>query len=133
MLDVHLDEFFKDCASILLMGLKHFPKPQTLFVQDISGIDDMDEFGLHSDRHLSALGAITWLKEEGFIRFSGYDRQESVDDFVLTARSLRQLLKPASNPNQQDPTPMFQTLEFALLDGDTSWVKQLLQDQVFSD
>jgi len=128
MLDVHLDEFFKDCASILLLGLKQFPRPQTLFVQDIAGFDQMDEFGLHSERHLAALGAITWLKDEGYIRFSGYDREESVDDFVLTSRSLGKLLKPSASA-RQDPVPFFQTLEFALLDGDTTWIRQMLQDE----
>ncbi|WP_221795277.1 hypothetical protein [Oceanobacter mangrovi] len=134
MLDVHIDEFFRDCAVILLAGLRNFPRPQTLFVEDISGPDEMDEFGLHSNRYLSAFGTICWLREEGYIRFSGFDRQESVDDFVLTATALRRLLAPSrqSLKDNDTPTPLFQVLEYATLQADSIWITQLVMEQVFS-
>jgi hypothetical protein len=62
MLDVHIDDFFKDCAVILLHGFKYFPTKQVLYVEDICGPDEADEFGLHSPRHLAGFGAIIWLQ-----------------------------------------------------------------------
>ncbi|MCY0964634.1 hypothetical protein [Parathalassolituus penaei] len=131
MLDVHIDDFFKDCATILLTGFRSFPRPQTLFIEDISGPDDRDDFGLHSNRHLAALGALVWLQEEGYVRFTGLHRQESVDEFVLTSKSLGKLLAIARSENDPisaatAPTPLFQVLEFARLQGDSTWVRQLV-------
>lgn len=135
MLDVHIDDFFKDCSTILLIGFRRFPRSQTLFVEDISGPDEMDEFGLHSNRHLAALGALEWLKEEGYVRFGTMDRQLSVDDFVLTSRSLSRLLKPIratqdSSDSSIETTPVIQVLEFARLQSDTTWMSQIMQEHV---
>lgn len=121
MLDVHINDFWKDCAAILLIGLRAFPRQQTLYIEDISGPDDMDEFGLHSPRHLAALGAIQWLKDEGFIRFSHVDKQESVDEFVLCAKAFSRLLQ------QQEGSTLFQTLEYAFLQKDSAWLEKLMQ------
>ena len=135
MLDVHIDDFFKDCSTILLLGFRRFPRTQTLFVEDISGPDEMDEFGLHSNRHLAALGALQWLKEEGYVCFGVMDRQLSVDDFVLTSRSLSRLLKPIratqeESGGQVETTPVIQVLEFARLQSDTTWMTQIMQQHV---
>jgi len=135
MLDVHIDDFFKDCSTILLLGFRRFPRTQTLFVEDISGPDEMDEFGLHSNRHLAALGALQWLKEEGYVRFGVMDRQLSVDDFVLTSRSLSRLLKPIRTTQEEsggqvETTPVIQVLEFARLQSDTTWMTQIMQQHV---
>lgn len=135
MLDVHIDDFFKDCSTILLLGFRRFPRTQTLFVEDISGPDEMDEFGLHSNRHLAALGALQWLKEEGYVRYGVMDRQLSVDDFVLTSRSLSRLLTPIratqdGSGDQVETTPVIQVLEFARLQSDTTWMSQIMQQHV---
>lgn len=121
MLDVHINDFWKDCAAILLMGLRNFPRSQTLFIEDICGPDEIDEFGLHSTRHLSALGALQWLKDEGFIRFSTFDRQESADDFVLSNKAFTRLL------SKTDDDATFQTLEYAFLQKDSLWLAALMQ------
>lgn len=136
MLDVHIDDFFKDCSTILLIGFRRFPRSQTLFVEDISGPDNMDEFGLHSNRHLAALGALEWLREEGYVRYSTMDRQLSVDEFVLSAKALSCLLKPISalldeyNKDAIETTPVVQVLEFARLQSDTTWMSQIIQQHV---
>ena len=122
MLDVHIDDFFKDTAIALLTGMQQFPSPKTLFIEDICGPDDMDEFGLHSPRHLAALGAIQWMKDEGFARFGAMDRQESVDDLVLTSKSFSRLLKDVPDYSQ----PLFRVLHEAIQDADSSLVRTLL-------
>lgn len=125
MLDVHIDDFFKDCAVILLHGFKYFPAKQILYVEDICGPDEADEFGLHSPRHLAAFGAIIWLEEEGFIRFSEIDRQESVDEFVLASKAFTRLL----NADKEDPTTsLAQKLEFARLQGNSIQLAKLIRE-----
>jgi hypothetical protein len=124
MLDVHIDDFFKDCAVILLHGFKYFPAKQILYVEDICGPDKADEFGLHSPRHIAAFGAIIWLQEEGYIRFSEVDRQESVDEFVLASKAFTRLL----NADREDPTTsLANKIEFARLQGDSSLLARLMQ------
>jgi hypothetical protein len=125
MLDVHIDDFFKDCAVILLHGFKCFPTKQTLYTEDVCGPDDADEFGLHSPRHLAAFGAIIWLQEEGYIRFSEVDRQESVDEFVLTSKAFTRLLQA----NKEDPTTnLVQKIEFVRLQGDSISLALLMRE-----
>ena len=125
MLDVHIDDFFKDCAVILLHGFKYFPTKQTFYTEDISGPDDADEFGLHSPRHLAAFGAIIWLQEEGYIRFSEVDRQESVDEFVLTSKAFTRLLQA----DKEDPTTsLVQKIEFSRLQGDSISLAYLMRE-----
>jgi len=124
MLDVHIDDFFKDCAVILLHGFKYFPAKQILYVEDICGPDDADEFGLHSPRHLAAFGAIIWLQEEGYIRFSEIDRQESVDEFVLASKAFTRLI----NTDSENPTTsLAQKIEFARLQGDSYLLARLMR------
>lgn len=125
MLDVHIDDFFKDCAVILLHGFKFFPAKQTLYVEDICGPDEADEFGLHSPRHLAAFGAIIWLQEEGYIRFSEIDRQESVDEFVLASKAFTRLL----HADNEDPTTnLAQKIEFVRLQGDSISLAHLMRE-----
>lgn len=139
MLDVHIDDFYMDCAATLLMGFRAFPRLQPLFIEDISGPDTVDEFGLHSERHMAALGTVQWLQEEGFIRFSLVNRQDSVDDFVLTSKAFTRLIRPAaaellrhSEHEDQDATPVFQLLEYARLRGDAMLVGQLVREYLLA-
>jgi hypothetical protein len=125
MLDVHIDEFFKDCAVILLHGFKSFPAKQILYVEDICGPDEVDEFGLHSPRHIAAFGAIAWLQEEGFIRFTDINRQESVDEFVLTSKAFTRLLH---TENDSVTTRLAQRLEFALLQKNSTSLSRLVHE-----
>lgn len=126
MLDVHIDDFFKDCAVILLHGFRYFPAKQVLYVEDICGPDEADEFGLHSPRHLAAFGAIIWLQEENYIRFSEIDRQESVDEFVLTSKAFTRLLAADSD---EPTTSLAQKIEFSRLQGDSSSLARLMQQR----
>lgn len=123
MLDVHIDDFYRDCAVILLHGFRLFPRTCTLFIEDISGPDDVDEYGLHSQRHMAAIGALHWLKDEGFVRFGAQDRQESVDDFVLGSKAFSRLVKPSLD----DGNTLLQSIEYARLQGDSILLEKLMQ------
>ncbi len=86
MSDIHIDDFCKDIALILNQLYLTFPRKSSLFVEDISGPDEPDEYGLHSLRHMACLGAMLWLAEEGYIRYEDTIRQEAVDQAVLGGR-----------------------------------------------
>lgn len=129
MLDVHIDEFFKDCAVILLQGFRRFPARQILYVEDICGPQEQDEFGLNNPRHMAALGAVIWLQEEGYIRYTEMNRQESVDDFVLTSRSFRALL---SSPDSIPAQTLAQSLEDAVMNGESLQINRLVRDHFLS-
>lgn len=91
MADVHIEEFYKDLAKILLQLHACFPRKTQVFVEDISGPDQPDEYGLHSARHQSCFAALQWLAEEGFIRYESTIRQEAIDQAVLTLKSFLRL------------------------------------------
>jgi len=89
MFDIHIEEFFSDCTKILKQLYLAFPKKSNVFVEDIAGPDQPDEYGIHSDRSQSCFGAMLWLEKERFISFESTLRQEAVDQSVLTAKGLR--------------------------------------------
>ena len=67
MSDIHIDDFFKDAAKVLLQLFNVFPRKSTVYVEDISGADNPDEFGLHDDRFMACFSTMLWLEEEGYI------------------------------------------------------------------
>lgn len=94
MNDVNIDDFYHDMGVILLTLFQQFPRKVSLFIDDISGPDDMDEFGLHSPRYLSAIGALMWLHDEGYVRYSDIIKQESAEDCTLTQKAFVKLIRP---------------------------------------
>src|SRR5690554_6354031 len=138
MLDVHIHDCWKDSVANLLTGMRIFPRTQTLDIEEISGCETIDNFVLHSDGHLAALGALQWLHEEGYVRFSNLHRRESVDDFALTSRSFTRLLATAdpeslnNMPEEADNTPVFQVLEYAFLQRNSLWLGRLIQQYIIN-
>jgi hypothetical protein len=84
MTDIHVDDFYKDSAVILCQLYNTFPRPNTLYVEDIIGPDEPDEFGLQSKRHLACFATMLWLGEEGYLRYTDTIRQIAIDQAVLT-------------------------------------------------
>ncbi|OHY82079.1 hypothetical protein [Marinobacter sp. AC-23] len=95
MADIHIEEFYKDAAIALAQLYNAFPRRVNLFVEDIAGPDETDEFGLHSKRHMACFGALLWLAEEGFLRYVDTIRQEALDQAVLTQEAFTRLSSPA--------------------------------------
>lgn len=87
MADIHIDEFYFDIGLTLSRLYSSFPNRCTMYVEDISGPDTPDEFGLHSDRFLSCFSAMLWLKDQGYIVFESTIRQEAIDQAVLSEKS----------------------------------------------
>ena len=73
------------------MLYQNFPRKMTLFVEDISGPDQPDEYGVHNDRFMSTFGALLWLADEGYIQYESTIRQEAVDQVILTAKGLHMI------------------------------------------
>lgn len=89
MFNIHIEEFFLDCTKILKQLYMSFPMKSNVFVEDISGPDQADEYGLHCDRFQSCFGAMLWLEKEKFIHFESTLRQEAIDQATLTSKGLR--------------------------------------------
>ncbi|MCK5881920.1 MAG: hypothetical protein KAG18_08585 [Sinobacterium sp.] len=87
MSDIHIQDFYKDIGITLSKLYATFPRKVTTYVEDICGSDQVDEYGLHSERYLSALSGIVWLKDQGYIDYESLVKQEAVDFAVLTEKS----------------------------------------------
>lgn len=95
MSDLHIDDFYKDAALILLQLYKNFPRKITLFVEDICGPDVVDDFGLHSERHLACFSTIRWLADSNYLHFDDTIREEATDQTVLSHKAFTLLASPA--------------------------------------
>lgn len=139
MNDVNIDDFYHDIGVILLSLFQQFPRKVSLFIDDISGPDDMDEFGLHSPRYLSAIGALMWLHDEGYIRYLDIIKQESAEECTLTQKAFVKLIKPnlsldvlesASSIEKRDSTLAFQ-LQHALREQNSIAIQSLIEHYFF--
>ncbi len=101
--DLHIDDFCKDAAKTLILLYRRFPTKTTLYVEDISGPDEPDEFGLHSPRFEACFSAFVWLKDTDYISFSHAMRKEAVEDATLTHRSFSLLSSLDQDLSLEEP------------------------------
>lgn len=94
MADIHIADFYKDAARILVQLYNRFPRRTTVFVEDICGPDTPDEFGLHSPRHQAGLATLLWLAQSGYVTYESLVRQEAMDQATLTQRGFTLLASP---------------------------------------
>ncbi len=134
MADIHIEEFYRDSAIALVQLYGVFPRRINLFVEDIAGPDEADEFGLHSARHMACLGTLLWLAEEGLLRYVDTIRQEALDQAVLTRTAFIRLSTPAPREVVQQlelPEPRVPSSDVPLppsiLQDRTTWVHILRQ------
>ncbi len=120
--DLHIHDFYRDASRILLALFNQFPAPATVYVEDIAGPDTPDEFGLHSPRHLACLGAMTWLKQCGYIHFSQLVRQEAVEEAALSHRGFLLLV----NKNESGESNA-QLLDKAVRHGSSPQMQELME------
>ncbi len=92
-MDLQIDDFYKDVAAGLLILFQSFPRKVSLYVEDLIGFEEPDEFGLPSKRHQSCLSALIWLAEEGFIRYESTIRFQALDQAVLTEKAFLRLTR----------------------------------------
>ncbi len=106
MSDIHIDDFYRDSAKILLALYSQFPRKMILYVEDISGPDVPDDFGLHSARHQACFATMLWLASTDYLSFEQAVYQEAIDQAVLTHRgflTLNSVFDPAQGIDQSLP------------------------------
>ncbi|WHI47929.1 hypothetical protein [Microbulbifer sp. VAAF005] len=121
--DLHIHDFYRDAGRILLAMFNQFPVPATVYVEDISGPDSPDEYGLHSPRHLACLGSMTWLKQSGYINFSQLVRQEAMEDAVLTHKGFLLMINAGAESGQSNA----QLLNSAVREGSSGQLQALME------
>lgn len=105
-MDLQIDEFYKDAAAGMLMLYQAFPRKMALYVEDLIGREEPDEFGLPSTRHQSCLSALLWLAEEGYIRFDSTIAYDALEQAVLTEKGFMRLSRgiPHALPDGESQT-----------------------------
>ena len=92
-MDLQIDDFYKDAAAGMLTLYQAFPSKAALYVEDLIGREEPDEFGLPTPRHQSCLGALLWLAEEGYIRFDSTIGYDALDQAVLSEKGFLRLTR----------------------------------------
>jgi hypothetical protein len=96
MADIHIDDFYRDVATIFLRLYAVFPRKSTLYVEDICGPDKPDEFGLHHPRFQAGFSAMVWLADHDYLNFQETIRAEALDQVVLSQKTFLLLTSRSS-------------------------------------
>jgi hypothetical protein len=91
MADINIENFYRHIAKILSILYASFPTKTPLYVDNVAGVDDPDEYGLHSPHYTAGFYAMMWLADEEYIRFTDTIRQDGVDQAVLTHKAFLKL------------------------------------------
>ncbi|MGK0440438.1 MAG: hypothetical protein ACJA0N_000227 [Pseudohongiellaceae bacterium] len=102
MADLHIHDFYIDAAKILIRLYNSFPNKVVLYVDDISPQVEQDEFGLYSERYLSALSAMIWLGENHYLQYDHCIKQEALDQAVLTEKGFLILSSRSDHTPHED-------------------------------
>ncbi|GAA4648973.1 hypothetical protein GCM10023116_12470 [Kistimonas scapharcae] len=114
MADIHIDDFFQDCAHILLKLYGHFPRKDALYVDDIADCDPADEYGIPSERHMACYQAMLWLAEEGYLRYEDRIGFSGLDQVTLTEKAFLKLVTPLNAALTEESTsPLIISLQQA--------------------
>ena len=101
MFDIHICDFYHDLSQIFTQLHARFPREETLWLDEVCGEDELDEYGMHSKRYMSCFGTVLFLEREGFIRFSSEEGLNGFNHCVLTLKGFQNLNK--FKPNTQSP------------------------------
>jgi len=91
MAEINVEYFYQDSAKILSILYSSFPSKAAIYVDEVSGIDEPDEFGMHTSRYTACFYAMLWLEEEGYLRYSDNIKQDGVDQATLTQKAFKKL------------------------------------------
>jgi hypothetical protein len=115
-MDLQIDDFYRDAARGLLLLYQVFPRKMALYVEDLIGREEVDEFGLPSKRHQSCLGALLWLAEEGYLRFDSNIAYDALDQAVLSEKGFLRLSRslPLALPDGEALPPSVRRVQGTL-------------------
>jgi hypothetical protein len=94
MADINIENFYRHIAVALNILYANFPTKFALYVDEVAGIDEPDEYGLHSPRYTSGFYALLWLDTI---------RQDGVDQACLTHKAFL-TLSAISEPIYAEPS-----------------------------
>lgn len=127
MAHAHISHFCFDSANILVQLYRRFPRPQAVYVSDIAGVEERDEVGLYSQRHMACLSTLMWLADEGFLRYTTLIYEEGIEQAVLTHPIFVLLShERVPNPLGDGSTPWINALEDALKAKEHERIKALM-------
>ena len=95
-MDLHIDDFYKDIALGLLALYQAFPRKIDLYVEDLIGPQELDEFGLPKTRQQCCLSALVWLADEGYVRHTGTLSYNALEQCVLSEKAFLRLTLPVA-------------------------------------
>ncbi|MCQ4347793.1 hypothetical protein NGA35_10310 [Pseudomonas stutzeri] len=95
---LQIDDFYQDASRALLALYRVFPRRHTLYLDDLVGHHEPDEYGLPAVRQQSCLGTLLWLGEEGYLRHEGTIRHEALDQAVLSEKGFLRLSSRVDDP-----------------------------------
>lgn len=121
MSDLHIEDFYRDVALILSRLYTSFPRKAALYVEDICGPDQPDEFGLHAPRFEACFSAMLWLAQQDYLHFENTIRQEALDQAVLSHRAFLALSSSALGDSPGDTFLM--RMRAALREGSSTEVR----------
>lgn len=124
MLDIHITEFYNDMARILVTLYRQFPRQVSVYIEDISGPDTPDDYGLHSERHMACFSTVMWMEQEGLIRYGDIERQVAFNHCTLTLAAFRLL---SGFDRQQEGPPLIDELRLALSEGSSDMAEGVLK------
>lgn len=105
-MDLHIDDFYKDIALGLLALYQAFPRKVDLYVEDLIGPQELDEYGLPSSRQQSCFSALLWLADEGYLRYSSPLSHNALEQCTLTEKAFLRLALVVSEDDNLPPSVM---------------------------
>jgi len=103
MADINIENFYKHIGKVLSILYAAFPTKSAIYVDEVAGIDDPDEYGLHSPDYTSGYFALIWLGDEGYLRYTDTIRQDGIDQAALTHKAFLRLTH-ISDPIYLEPS-----------------------------
>ena len=95
MADINIENFYRHIGKSLSILYAAFPTKSPIYVDDVAGIDEPDEYGLHSPDYTSGFFALIWLGDEGYLRYADTIRQDGIDQAALTHKAFLRLTQPS--------------------------------------
>jgi hypothetical protein len=103
MADINIENFYRHIAKTLSILYSTFPSKSPVYVDEVAGIDEPDEYGLHSPHYTAGFFALIWLAEEEYLRYQDTIRQDGIDQACLTHKAFLRLTEVA-DPIYTEPT-----------------------------
>lgn len=129
MSDLQIDDFYRNCALILKRLYRTFPQKTVLYVEDITGPDEPDEFGLHCQAFVQGFSAMLWLADEGYLRYEETIRQEALEHAVLTQKGFL-MLSSQADPASEERELTIDVLRKALKERNSLAVEKIMQSML---